>query len=411
MLVRKAHEIEWVNGRGRAKSPDHYQLHTINLCGDRGYVYHGFVMPWNGSSTKLLLECPKHGKWHSTNFESFCAGRGCPECGRVNRSKRAEASFLINLNKKCENTKYKVVGIVGEFKGGKTKVEFECLEHGKWTTGGAWDYLKRGVSCRKCADKRTADTKRINKIIATKNIENQCIKTNTTFIGFVDGVYVNSSSKLKLKCNTHQTISESTTYKSFISRGIYGCKLCKCESVRISEDVAIAEANALCNAAGYIFHGWCGEYVGTDTKMIIECSHGIKWNTTTLNRFKGKPELSCPCCVTRGYKTTKPGYVYIQKLSGKIDAIKFGISNHDPYIRMRDQKLKSKLTHEIFYSVRFDDGNIPLEIENMIKDKYKGKTRYVPRDLMEDGYTETVAPSELSTIMYIVKSFEKELTA
>lgn len=109
----------------------------------------------------------------------------------------------------------------------------------------------------------------------------------------------------------------------------------------------------------------------------------------------------------------KSGTLYIQKLTNddSFVGVKFGITNRDTNERMKNQSSKSKFDHEIFYELTLQDGQKILELENKIKEAMKGKTSYISKEDMPDGYTETVAPSELSTIMYIVKSFEKELTA
>lgn len=120
----------------------------------------------------------------------------------------------------------------------------------------------------------------------------------------------------------------------------------------------------------------------------------------------------CPKCIKSGYNPAKRGTLYIQKLinCNCFVGIKFGITNLTTTKRMQKQSRVSQFDHEIFYELTLQDGQKILELENKIKEAMKGKTSYISKEDMPDGFTETVAPSELSTIMYIVKSFEKELT-
>ena len=161
---------------------------------------------------------------------------------------------------------------------------------------------------------------------------------------------------------------------------------------------------------GITFNGFIGEWKGIYTKLNLECDKGHTF-TPIIHSFKHGTR--CSKCAHYGYNTTKKGTLYIQKLNdrNKFIGIKFGITNLTTQQRMQKQSSKSKFDHEIFYELTLQDGQKILELENKIKEAMKGKTSYISKEDMPDGYTETVAPSELSTIMYIVKSFEKELTA
>ena len=139
------------------------------------------------------------------------------------------------------------------------------------------------------------------------------------------------------------------------------------------------------------------------------CSEGHVFEPTIANFQQG---TRCPSCAKNGYNPNKRGSLYVQKLivDKSFIGIKFGITNGKTQERMAHQSRVSKFDHEVFYELTLQDGQKILDLENKIKEAMKGKTSYISKEDMPDGYTETVAPSELSTIMYIVKSFEKELT-
>lgn len=147
------------------------------------------------------------------------------------------------------------------------------------------------------------------------------------------------------------------------------------------------------------------DYKGTVEKITIICPEHGGFHQTPNDHLKGK---GCPICCKYGYRPNKPGNFYVQKLFKNNDlyAIKFGITNKIVESRMKQQNSKSCFTHKLFEELYFEDGNIPLEIEKKIKKRLSGKIGYVSKTQMEDGFTETVAPEHLSTIMFIAKNFQ-----
>ena len=56
------------------------------ICNEKGYQFLGFVGEYDGGKTRLILKCPKHGKWDSTVLTNFrYSNVGCIECGRVSK--------------------------------------------------------------------------------------------------------------------------------------------------------------------------------------------------------------------------------------------------------------------------------------------------------------------------------------
>jgi hypothetical protein len=69
----------------------------------------------------------------------------------------------------------------------------------------------------------------------------------------------------------------------------------------------------------------------------------------------------CPGCANYGYNRLKPGFFYYWKTDR---FIKFGITNVSPLDRMKRSRICDA---EMIFSEKFDDGNIPLEIETALK--------------------------------------------
>ena len=109
-----------------------------------------------------------------------------------------------------------------------------------------------------------------------------------------------------------------------------------------------------------------------------------------------------------GYRTSKPGWLYLQTLSDEF--IKIGITNHTPERRMKEHKKNSQLTHKLVGKWYFEDGNIALNIETKIKRSFK--CGVVSQDVMEDGFSETMYISELPKVLEVIRNTlsEMELT-
>jgi hypothetical protein len=64
--------------------------------------------------------------------------------------------------------------------------------------------------------------------------------------------------------------------------------------MRISYDQQIERMRTLSPERGYVFHGFCGDWLGSKTKCILECADHGKWDSTDINHFlTGR---GCPRC-------------------------------------------------------------------------------------------------------------------
>jgi len=62
-----------------------------------GHKFLGFSGEWVGKSTKVRLECSKHGVWESTVISSLLAGRSCKKCSidLLSESRRKSEEYMI----------------------------------------------------------------------------------------------------------------------------------------------------------------------------------------------------------------------------------------------------------------------------------------------------------------------------
>lgn len=114
----------------------------------------------------MILECPKHGIWKTTNFGSFTqkSSVGCKGCAiESNHQNKPENPDLV-LNKvntliselNLAEKGISFLGFKGEHKNHGSKISFSCKEHGEYSIS-VNQFLSKKTSCRKCSKAETAE--------------------------------------------------------------------------------------------------------------------------------------------------------------------------------------------------------------------------------------------------------------
>ena len=417
MLLRQAHEIEWVKTSPKAKSPLFYEEKIINRCNEtNSYKFNGFCGEWKGNKTKISVTCLECGSEFKTDPNQFAdKGKGCKTCFEKRRGEQSlysDEKFKKIVMAMLERVGYTFSSIERSDVLMSSVIHASCDNgHTIKLTYGNLRKMKTKCFCQYC--RRISGSPKKKGFDDVKGlIELECKKRGYIFHGVVDKWVGADKSFIKMTCNNGHCFEMS--YKRFV--GGNGCKKC---AVNIIADKRRLNVNSIHSILKDIekyqsikFGGFTdghGYKSSTTKNLKFICQNGHEFVSTIKN-------TSCPECFRYGgggYKDKKPGTLYIQKLfkDDLFVGVKFGITNKSSKERLRKQSSKSALHHEVFFELTVDDGKVIREIEKSIKESLKGKTSYISKEDMPDGYTETVAPSELSTIMYIVKSFEKELTA
>ena len=471
MLVRQAHEIEWNRKSNNAKSPINYYERLKPFFNEENITFKGFIGEWEGNTTRLNLTCSK-GHEFTPTIHKFLTGRRCPKCKRPNYAATKEEyyerlkpffneenitfkgfigewegdrtrlnlicdenhEFTPTINKflrgqrcpRCHYNKVRVLnsiakeeyyerlkpffneenitfkGFIGEWKGNQTKLNLTCSKGHEFTP--AINMFLRGQRCPKCKRIKLGALKSITKEEYYERLKPIFINENIKFNGFI-GEWKGSKTRLNLTC------SQGHEFTPIINNFLQGQRCPKCAgNYAFSKKEYYERLKPIFINENIKFNGFIGEWKGNQTKLNLTCSKGHEFTPAIYNFQSGS---RCSKCTKYGYNASKKGVLYIQRLISKniFVGVKFGITNLTTQERMRNQSRLSKFDHEIFYELTLQDGQKILDLENKIKEAMKGKTSYISKEDMPDGWTETVAPSELSTIMYIVKTFEKELTA
>ncbi|EFI2836373.1 GIY-YIG nuclease family protein [Escherichia coli] len=310
-----------------------------------------------------------------------------------------EYEFRLIESKKTRYVTYH--GFVGDWSGSKTKVLFRC-KNDHWFYVTINDFFNnRG--CAYCSG-----NKKRNNDVALYEVKQAAKKRGLgeTVVGFDSGYKDAHTRNLVILCPEHGEYI--TTLASFLHSG-NGCKQCgiikAANKRRKTTDEALLEAEdaAKKRGRGEVVVCFDGGYDTIETKnLVILCPEHGEYITTLASFIRG---YGCVLCAKYGFQLKKVGYFYIQKLIGRgVDGYKFGITNRDVYDRLRDQSRRSKLDHELVFSHRFDIGKNAAKVERMIKDKIKHELCFVSKELMPDGYTETISKEAFARILNDIKS-------
>lgn len=367
----------------------------------------GFDGGYKTSAYKnLIVNCHQHGEY-ITSHNKYMQGRGCPKCKGTPKHDTHFVMYAVS-KKVDEIGNCAIIGFDGGYiKNNTRNLIIECFIHGNYKT--SYDrFCRLGRGCPECSKINATQSRKISEEDAINLAKEIAHKIGLSVVGFIEGYKNINTKNLVVRCHHH---GEYVTSLNSIKYAKFGCIKCAGVSLKTEEDAIhdiIKEANNRDNITFVCFES--GYQGGRVKNLKLMCSTCGEYTTYAQNFLSGK---GCPNCADYGFRPNKKGVLYIQKIieNSFLVGVKFGITNKTSQERMKQQSRVSKFDHEIFYELTLQDGQKILELENKIKEAMKGKTSYISKEDMPDGYTETVAPSELSTIMYIVKSFEKELTA
>jgi transcription initiation factor IIE alpha subunit len=315
-----------------------------------------------GNKIKTDFRCDNGHVWSATPG-SVLSGKGCPHC-----------AGLSPLSKDIVNGRIKDRGIylIGEYINSHTKTNFQCDCGHIWSSSP--NNILGGNNCPICSHKLIANKLRLSKEIINEKLFDRGIK--------LYGDYIDSQTKSEFMCN------ENHIWKSLpasVTHGA-GCPICS-KNLRLSKDVVnqrLKESNRNIEQIG--------EYINANTISDFKCECGNIWAATPGNIMAGK---SCPLCSKYGYQIDKSGWIYILIFNGHI---KYGITN-DLDRRLLEHSKNGEYT--VATTKLYEDGNIALNWEKNIKIIFGG--RFVSKEIMPNGYTETLPLDKLQALLDTVK--------
>ena len=180
---------------------------------------------------------------------------------------------------------------------------------------------------------------------------------------------------------------------------------CGCKRIKvIKEDDVVERISRLERETPYkVVNQLTGGY---DAKWILSCpKHGnfkSRWYCVVIDGTK------CPKCAapSRGFNQMIPGYFYINLLEdeeGKPVAIKYGVTNSTPDKRRTWLGFGTSFNISTVYSRKFKLGADALNLETEFKRVFG--TRYLTKEELEIGFTETTNPSNLKECITLAVSY------
>lgn len=402
-----------ISGFGCPKCAGKYRFtknELIKKIEDKGYHFINFIGDFKGGSSKVNLKCPKHGEgaefytpWEPNISNLLHHNKGCPKCAGV--YKRTEDEWIKVVNR----SHYTFCSFNSKLKGNKTKVVVACSIHGRGNLFSTpWlptlDDISSGRGCPKCSGLYRYDKDEYIQLVESAS--------GYKFIEFISPFKV-IHTRINLRCAEHGDGKLfETPWLPTINNILRGGACPKCQNRYVYSE------NEIVNKIGQITEYKFIKFVtdagrGVNSRVIVECPHHnpdekrfSQWETTPHALFHGR---GCPTHAEYGFNKSKAAYFYLQRLylADDLIGLKYGITNQNPKSRMNQQSTKSMLRHDLVSSFYLEEGWEIYEFEQSIHNHFKelGVNCFLSKEIMPDGYTETVAVNYKDYILTEMSKF------
>lgn len=283
-----------------------------------------------------------------------------------------------------------------EWNGRTTSINLKCTIHGLINM--KISSILRGSGCKQCGVNSMKEKTRKTHIQFVSEI----IKIHGELLDLTNTNYINDHTKVEVRCIKHDYKFYSTPTHLLSGRSCKLCKTDKLSNLFVSNSEEFIFKSKLLHGDKFSYDKVL--YIKSNIKVEIYCNNHTGYFMITPNKLLQGG--CCQTCSTHGYNKNKPGYFYIQILyENDVKLyVKFGITNRTPIQRMKQQQGSSIFKHELKESVMFEDGSIPVRIENEIKKKLN--CGIVNKHQLGDGYTETVSIKYIDSILSILENYK-----
>jgi Zn finger protein HypA/HybF involved in hydrogenase expression len=140
---------------------------------------------YKGSNIKITVRCEKHHEPYEVKWGNFKSGKRCPHCKGETLSNHFKTSQEKVL-KTIQENELELINGLSDFKNYKSEITVKCKHGHTYTT--TYGVIKQGYGCPHCYGN------------AKLNLE--FIKKELYEVGYelIDDVYVNATTKLKMRC-------------------------------------------------------------------------------------------------------------------------------------------------------------------------------------------------------------------
>ncbi|WNO47173.1 hypothetical protein [Vibrio phage vB_VibM_10AMN] len=132
---------------------------------------------------------------------------------------------------------------------------------------------------------------------------------------------------------------------------------------------------------------------------------------TSPLRLLSRGNVGCSCKKGGGFDNNKDGRIYVCLwYNSDVKYLKFGITNLEVMVRIKDQQRLSKnLKHKLLFTSEPLIGHKIRELETLLKEVNKHQIANCPKELLPDGYTETIPYSKenLNSVLQFIDKYFK----
>lgn len=261
---------------------------------------------YKNMATKVEIICPIHGIFMQRPSDHL-KGKGCTKCAceKMKIVKSMTKEEFISRATVIHKAKYNYDKV--EIINGRKKVAIICPVHGVFYQSPEV-HLQQKCGCKKCADEKNADKLRLSK----EDFISRAISIHGRKYDYADVNYINSNTKVKIKCPIHGTFLQAPSVHINQKCGCPKCAIAlNASEKRKTTDAFVREARTM---HGDKYDYSKTKYVNSNTLVEIVCKiHGSFFQLPTIHlRQNGG---NCPKCVGK-YKTTEDFIKEAQEIHG-----------------------------------------------------------------------------------------------
>lgn len=388
-----------------------------------GDIFCYSLLDFKGMTKKIKVICPKHGVFETNPQEHLRSKYGCYQCNKKSQKKLFNINILNNRKKLYKKHIEKAKDKFGQ-KFNYTKIDLTktieeknniiCPVHGIQKINFK-NHIKSPTGCSFCS-KENREFKIDNYIkIPHKytlslliNLSNKKYNNKFNYSLIKETPYM--TDKIKIICPNRKHGVFKQTFSFHLDKRIkHGCPKCgdyysKKARMKYNHKTFIKKCKEVWeNKIDYSLTN----YLTLEDKTFFTCKeHSYTFEQSPRNFLKKR--IGCKYCHKKSYNKgglfvkNKKAYIYLYKINNLYDydenqlnmifnkkAIKFGMTHN---LKERKRRLKRKLNGSIkliaLYSAK---DSIISKAESDIKKIMRKEMYYIDKEIMKDGFSETVA--------------------
>lgn len=231
---------------------------------------------------KIPIICKEHGVFYQAARNHTNQKHGCPVCGAMKRTQNIRSSFEEFNEKSKKVHKGKIVPIKDGFVAASQKVKFKCK-----TCGGTFEQTGSlhlsGYGCPICNPPHKKRT--------TEDFVEEMSRTHPNLE--ILGEYVNTNTKIKVRCKIHDYTYETTPHRLVQGANCQKCYDERRHLIRVREANDVMENILKIHQDKYVFPKFNEEYKNSRSKVTAICKQGHTFKIAVNKLLSGQGCRKC----------------------------------------------------------------------------------------------------------------------